>query len=154
MNSLRYFIALCGSIIQIKCGQGTTTFVGSKNQPNETLPEVATGNLPSRKNICGLNTPCTSHAGGVWECQFRTVRNVLNSALCLSPVRLNDSSLTASLYEATNIVNSQSREFGTTPNQLITLKATSALTPPGKFARKDFSISIFYYFLFPVFMLS
>lgn len=94
-----------------------------------------------------FNTPHASHAGGVWERQIRTVRNVLNSTLSLSPGELNDASLRTLLYEVMAIVNSCPLTMDNlngpnsleplTPNHLITMKATNALPPPGKFGRED-----------------
>lgn len=52
-----------------------------------------------------MNTPHSSHAGGVWERQIRTVRGVLSTVLTCSTGRLDDTSLRTFLYEAMSIVN-------------------------------------------------
>lgn len=89
----------------------------------------------------------SSHAGGVWECQIKTVRSVLNSTLSLSHGRLNDASLRTPLYEAMAIVNSRPLTVDNlnspdnlqplTPNHLINMKSSTALPPPGTFPRED-----------------
>lgn len=91
--------------------------------------------------------PHASHAGGLWECQIRTVRSVLNAILALHPGRLDDPSLRAFLYEAMAIVNNRPLAVDCltdlqnprpiTPNHLLTLKSTTVLPPPGKFVRED-----------------
>ncbi|XP_054872902.1 uncharacterized protein LOC111584426 [Amphiprion ocellaris] len=150
INGLRCFIALRGSVREIKCDQGTN-FVGAKNELNAALQEVDAERLATflAKKQCDFvfNAPHASHAGGVWERQIRTVRNVLKSTLSLSPGRLNDASLRTLLYEVAAIVNSRPLTTDNlddpnsleplTPNHLITMKATTALPVPGKFVRED-----------------
>ena len=150
INGLRCFIALRGSVRQIKCDQGTN-FVGAKNELNAALHEVDAERLATflAEKQCDFvfNAPHASHAGGVWERQIRTVRNVLNTTLSLAPGRLNDTSLRTLLYEAAAIVNSRPLTTDNlndpnsleplTPNHLITMKASTALPPPGKFVRED-----------------
>jgi len=55
-----------------------------------------------------FNAASSSHAGGVWERQIRSIRNVLNSTIALCPGRLDDASLICLFYEAMLIVNSRS----------------------------------------------
>lgn len=54
-----------------------------------------------------FNAPSASHAGGVWERQIRTVKNVLNATLMQGAGRLDDASLRTLFYEAMAIVNSR-----------------------------------------------
>ena len=105
------------------------------------------------KNQCELvwelvfNTPHASHRGGVWERQIRTVKNVLRSTIDLCPSRLDDASLRTLMYEAMAIVNSRPltpvetsdpcSEPPITPNQLITMKTSTPLPPPGQFVKED-----------------
>lgn len=92
-----------------------------------------------------FNPPCSSHAGGVWERQIRTARNVLNSTIGLCPGRLDDVALRTLSYEAMLIVNSRpltavSSAPGDellTPNHLVIMKAASPLPPPGKFVKEE-----------------
>lgn len=53
-----------------------------------------------------MDAPHSSHVGGVWERQIKTVRNVLHSTLSLSSGRLSVASLQTFLDEAMAIVNS------------------------------------------------
>ncbi|XP_032363653.1 uncharacterized protein LOC116677092 [Etheostoma spectabile] len=150
INGLRCFIAVRGAVRQIQCDQGTN-FVGAKNEFKAALQELDTqrlGMFLSQKQ-CDfvMNAPHSSHAGGVWERQIKTVRSVLNSTLSLSHGRLNDASLRTLLYEAMSIVNSRPLTVDNlnspdsleplTPNHLIHMKSSTALPPPGTFPRED-----------------
>ncbi|XP_028858353.1 uncharacterized protein LOC114803153 [Denticeps clupeoides] len=150
INGLRCFIAIRGSVRQIKCDQGTN-FIGAKNELNTAQSGMDADRLKTflAEKQCDfiLNTPHASHAGGVWERQIRTVRNVLNATLALTPGRLTDSSLRTFFYEAAAIVNSrplttdnlndpQSLE-PLTPNHLVTMKTSTAPPPPGRFVKAD-----------------
>ncbi len=150
INGLRCFIALRGSVRQIKCDQGTN-FVGAKNELKAAQGEIDTDKLTTflTEKQCDfvLNTPHASHSGGVWERQIRTVRNVLNATLALTPGRLTDSSLRTFLYEAAAIVNSRPLTTDSlndpnsleplTPNHLVTMKTSTPLPPPGQFVKED-----------------
>ena len=150
INGLRCFIAIRGAVRQIKSDQGSN-FLGAKNELKEALKEVDIDKLAIflSENQCDfiMNAPGSSHVGGVWERQIRTVRSVLNSTLSLSPGNLDDASLRAFFYEAMTIVNSRPLTVENlndpnsleplTPNQLLTMKSTPALPPPGKFIRED-----------------
>lgn len=54
-----------------------------------------------------MNLPHSSHMGGVWERQIRTVRSVLTSILDQSSTRLDSSSLRTFFYEVMATVNSR-----------------------------------------------
>ncbi|XP_026015330.1 uncharacterized protein LOC113016608 [Astatotilapia calliptera] len=147
---LRCFIAIRGAVRQIKSDQGSN-FLGAKNELQEALTELDGDKLTNflSKKQCDfiLNAPGSSHVGGLWERQIRTVRSVLNATLGLSPGNLPDASLRAFFYEAMTIVNSRPLTIENlhdpnsleplTPNHLLTLKSTMALPPPGKFIRED-----------------
>ncbi|XP_030208539.1 uncharacterized protein LOC115556311 [Gadus morhua] len=150
INGLRCFIAMRGAVRQIKSDQGSN-FVGAKNELKEALKEVDADRLAvflaeKQCDFC-MNAPYSSHVGGVWERQIRTVRSVLRSTLALSSGRLNDASLRAFLYEAMAIVNSRPLTVDNlsdphsleplTPNHLLTMKTVRALPPPGEFVRED-----------------
>jgi len=148
INGLRCFIALRGAVRQIRCDQGSN-FVGAKNE----MATAANGMNTDRIAACLLeqncdfifNAPCASHAGGAWERQIRTIRNVLNSTFALGQGTLDDSSLRTFLYEAMAVVNSRPlvamssdpSEEPPTPNHLITMKAAAPLPPPGHFVKED-----------------
>ncbi|XP_065115485.1 uncharacterized protein [Paramisgurnus dabryanus] len=150
INGLRCFIALRGAVREIKCDQGTN-FVGAKNELKNALKEIdedrLTVFLAEKQCDFVLNAPHSSHAGGIWERQIRTVRNVLRSTLSLSSDRLDDASLRTFFYEAMAIVNSRPLSVDNlndpnslaplTPNNLLTMKSIPALPPPGRFLRED-----------------
>ncbi|XP_065097354.2 uncharacterized protein [Paramisgurnus dabryanus] len=150
INGLRCFIAIRGSVRQIKSDQGSN-FVGAKNEFRDALKEVDADRLAvflaNKQCDFIMNAPHASHAGGVWERHIRTVRSVLRSTLALSSGRLNDASLRAFFYEAMAIVNSRPLTVDNlsdphsleplTPNHLLTMKSVQALPPPGEFVRED-----------------
>nr|XP_017209156.1 uncharacterized protein LOC101887079 [Danio rerio] len=150
INGLRCFIALRGAVHQIRCDQGSN-FIGARNEFTKAMEEIDTNRLVTflAEKQCDFvfNAPHSSHTGGVWERQIRTVRSVLRSTLSQSSGRLDDSSLRTFFYEAMSIVNSRpltvdsltdpSSPEPLTPNHLLTLKPTQALPPPGKFVRED-----------------
>lgn len=150
INGLRCFIAIRGAVRQIKSDQGSN-FVGAKNEFKGALQEVDTDILTTflAGQQCDLvmNAPHSSHVGGVWERQIRTVRNILQSTLFLSSGRLDDSSLRTFFYEAMAIVNNRPLTTDNlndpnslepiTPNHLLTTKSTLALPPPGTFVKED-----------------
>ncbi|KAG7453482.1 hypothetical protein JOB18_018614 [Solea senegalensis] len=150
INGLRCFIAIRGAVRQLKSDQGSN-FIGAKNELNEALKQVDTNRLTTfladRQCDFSMNAPHSSHVGGVWERQIRTVKNVLRSTLSLSPGRLDDSSLRTFFYEAMAIVNSRPLTVDNlsdpkspeplTPNHLLTMKSITALPPPGRFIRED-----------------
>ncbi|XP_038070490.1 uncharacterized protein LOC119739571 [Patiria miniata] len=153
INSLRCFIALRGPVQQLRSDQGSN-FVGAKNEFREALKELdmerVQGFLAKRQCQFVMNAPHSSHVGGVWERQIKTVRSVLSSIIQQSPGRLDAATLRTFLYEAMAIVNS--RPLTTvnlhdplspeplTPNHLLTMKSTAALPPPGKFVKEDLYI--------------
>lgn len=96
INALRCFIAVRSAVRQIQCDQGTN-FVGAKNEFKTALQELDTQRLSTflSQNQCDfvMNAPHSSHAGGVWERQIKTVKSVLSSTLSLCQGRLNDASL-------------------------------------------------------------
>lgn len=150
INALRCFIAIRGSVRQIQCDQGTN-FVGAQNELKAALNGLDTQRLSTylSQKQCDfvMNAPHSSHAGGVWERQIKTVRSVLNTTLSLAHGRLNDASLRTLFYEAMAIVNSRPLTVDNlnnpdsleplTPNHLLHMKSSAALPPPGAFPKED-----------------
>lgn len=150
INALRCFISLRGAVPQLHCDHGTN-FVGARNELIEALKQCDITQLEvylaDKQCKFIFNAPAVSHAGGVWERQIRTVRNVLNATLSLCPGRLDDVSLRTLFNEVMAIINS--RPLNTdgindpasleplTPNHLILMKSKVALPPPGKFVKED-----------------
>lgn len=84
--------------------------------------------------------------GGVWERQIRTIRQVLAGILCEHGERLDSESFQTLLCEVEAIVNSRpitvvSNDAGDlqplSPNNLLTMKSSIILPPPGNFQRED-----------------
>ena len=73
------------------------TLLVQKNELDSSMTEVQTGRIASylleRQCAFIFNVPCSSHVGGVWERQIKTIKNVLNSTLAMCPGRMDDSSL-------------------------------------------------------------
>lgn len=150
INRLRCFIAIRGAVRQIKSDQGSN-FVGAKNELKDTLKEVNAVRLAAflADKQCDfvMNAPNSSHVGGVWERQIRTMRSILSSTLALSTCRLNDMSLWTFLNEVVAIVNSRALTVNNlndphslkplTPNHLLTMISAKVFTPPGEFVRED-----------------
>jgi hypothetical protein len=83
--------------------------------------------------------------GGVWERQIRTIRQVLAGILHEHGERLGDESFQTLLCEVEAIVNSRPITFVSndaddlqplSPNNLLTMKSTIILPPPGNFQRE------------------
>lgn len=146
INALRSFIALRGSVRQIRCDQGSN-FIGARHEFAEAMKEMDGENLKKIGCEFVMNTPSASHKGGVWERQIRTVRNVLASVLDQAVKRLDSSSLRTFLYEVMAIVNSRpltsehlhnpSGPEPLTPNHILTMKSSIIPPPPGKFIKED-----------------
>ena len=146
INALRSFIAIRGAVRQIRCDQGTN-FVGARREFAEAFREMDQEELKERGCEFIFNTPSSSHMGGVWERQIRTIRSVLMSILEESAKQLDSSSLRTFLYEVmavvnsrlltTDILNDSSSPEPLTPNHILTMKSTIISPPPGKFVRED-----------------
>ena len=86
-----------GAVRQIRSDQGTN-FVGASNELTKALKEMDKDTVASylAEKQCEqftTNVPDTSHMGGVWERQIRTVRGVLSWVLSKSAGRVDDASL-------------------------------------------------------------
>ena len=92
------------------------------------------------------NPPHSSHFGGVWERQIRSVRSVLLAVFKDHSAQLNDESFRTVLAEAECIMNSRPLSVGDLndpssvticPNSLLTMKTKIVLPPPGNFQKAD-----------------
>ncbi|XP_056603346.1 uncharacterized protein LOC130420207 isoform X2 [Triplophysa dalaica] len=146
LNALRCFIAIRGNVSQLRSDQGTN-FVGARNEFQELMKGMDQERVKELGCNFFMNTPASSHMGGVWERQIRTVRNVLTAILDQSSGRLDSSSLRTFLYEVMAIVNSRplttehlNDPLGPeplTPNHILTMKSSIIAPPPGEFVRED-----------------
>lgn len=90
-----------------------------------------------------MNVLSSSHMGGVWERQIRTVRSVLSPLLQNNGLQLDDESLRTLMCEVEAIINSRPLTVdllndpgslsALTPNHLLTMKTKVVLSPPGVF---------------------
>jgi hypothetical protein len=153
IDALRRFVNRRGKVRELRSDQGTN-FVGAKNELRLALDELDYKRIHEYllKNDCdwiefNMNTPKSSHMGGIWERPIRTVRSVLARLLHELGTQIDDESLRTLFTEAENIINSRpltvedlsDPESPTpfTPSQLLTMKSTVVLSPPGNFERPD-----------------
>ncbi len=152
INALRRLIAIRGPIRLLRSDRGTN-FVGAMNEQTRELEAMKNEKLRQFLLHHGadiefrMNFPSSSHMGGVWERQIRTVRSVLTPMLARSGSQLDDDSLRTLFYEVMNIVNNRPLTTDTlsdesspaplTPNHLLTSKTSIVLPPPTDFQEAD-----------------
>ena len=149
LNALRHFIARCGPVREIRCDNGTN-FVGAERELREALDEMnhdeLTEKLRQQQIDWKFNPPAASHMGGVWERQIRTIRRILATLLNEHTGRLDDESLHTLLCEVESIINSRpltvissdvKDPLPLSPSQILTMKTSVVLPPPGQFQRND-----------------
>ena len=153
INALRRFVSVRGPIRQLRSDRGTN-FVGAENELAKAWKEMDHERVKNKllQEECDyfdftFNFPSSSHMGGVWERQIRSVRRVLEALLYQNGQQLDDDGLRTLLCEAAAIVNSRplSVDFlndpnspePLTPNHLLTQKSNVILPPPGSFPRED-----------------
>lgn len=153
MNAYRRFVGRRGPVRQMRSDQGTN-FVGARNKLQQAHFEMDLEKLRTQllKGNCDwveykMNFPHSSHMGGAWERQIRTVRNVLTALLSSHGSQLDDESLAICLTEAEAIINCRPLTVDDltspeclqllSPSQLLTLKSNVVVPPPGSFQRAD-----------------
>ena len=153
INAYRRFVSRRGPVRQLRSDQGSN-FVGARRELAKTLNEMDQEAIKTKllEDSCDwfsfrMNTPASSHMGGVWERQIRSVRNVLSSLLEDNGRQLDDESLRTLMCEAEAIVNSRPLTVHNlndpdslnplTPNHLLTMKTKVLLSPPGVFQSAD-----------------
>ncbi len=150
LNGLRCLIAIRGPVRTLFSDRGTN-FVGACNELKSAFREIDDERIKSflLENRCDfeMNTPSSSHMGGTWERQIRTVRSTLQALLQGHGCRLDSATLRTFMYEAMAIVNSRPLGLETlndpcslspiTPNHLLTMKSQIVVPPPGNFDIQD-----------------
>ena len=113
INALRRFVSLRGPIRELRSDRGTN-FVGAERELAEAISEMDENQIQQfmLQEGCDyfsfkMNVPSASHMGGIWECQIRSVRNVLSSLLFHHGLQLDDESLRTFMCETAAIVNSR-----------------------------------------------
>ena len=153
INALRRFVNCRGKLRELRSDRGTN-FVAAKNELASALHELNRDRIHIylSENDCdwtefNMNTPKSSHIGGIWERLIKTVRSVLAGLLQEMGTQLEDESLRILFTEAENIINSRPLAIEDqsdaespaplTPNQLLTMKSSVVLPPPSNFQRPD-----------------
>ena len=153
INALRRFICRRGSIRQLRSDQGTN-FIGAKHELKAAVAELDHQRIKAEllQENCDwftftMNVPSSSHMGGVWEQQIRTVRSVLSPLLQNNGLQLDDESLRTLMCEmeaisnsrplTVDLVNDPGSLSPLTPNHLLTMKTKVVLSPPGVFPSAD-----------------
>ena len=143
--ALRRFLARHGTVSTLRLDNGTNQFCKAyREMDHEKIGDFLLGEK------CDwirweMNVPEASHAGGVWERQIRSVRNVLSSILHDHSSTLTGEAFYTLLTEAELIVNSRPltsdandpTAAALSPIQLLTLKSKVVLPPPGEFQKED-----------------
>ena len=111
--ALHRFLARRGSVQSIWSDNGTY-FVCANNELHKALKEMH--NLKIKNYLQGNGTdwilwhenpPRASHMGGVWECQIRTARGILEELLKTHGQSLNDEALRTLMAKVESIINSR-----------------------------------------------
>lgn len=145
INALRRFIARRGQVKSVYCDRGTN-FIGAERELREAIDHWDQGLINQsllRKGIdWHFNPPYSSHFGGIWERQIRTVRKVLNGIM--KEQTLNDDGLNTLMCEVESIINSRPLTtvssdsqscIPLTPNHLLTFRNSSFAI--GEFNSRD-----------------
>jgi len=149
LNVLRRFIARHGPVHEIRSDNGTN-FVGAKRELSQAVNkmdhEEITEKLRQQQIDWKFNPPAVSHMGGVWERQIRTARRILDTLLHEHGSRLDDDSLQTLMCEVEAMINSRpltaissdaKDPVPLSPNQILTMKTSIVIPPPGKFQCND-----------------
>ena len=150
VNSLRRFISRRGPVRYIVSDNGTN-LVSGQREVKESIQcwnEASIGKFCRQLNIdWSFNPPHSSHYGGVYEREIRTIRKVFNSLICEleNKISLNDEMLVTLFCEIENILNSRplnavSNDVNDlevlTPNHILRLNYDICF-PPGIFDKDD-----------------
>ena len=150
--ALRRFIGRRGNIRLLRSDNGTN-FVGTERELRKSIEDMDHKKIQTYLHELGAdwewkyNPPASSHMGGVWERQVRSIRTILSSLLKTHGSSLNDESLHTLMIEAEAIVNSRPLTVDTlsdatsptplAPVNLLTMKSKVVLPPPGEFPKED-----------------
>jgi hypothetical protein len=146
INALRCLIAIRGQVTTLVSDQGTN-FKGAQHELKAALDEMDDNKLKaflSNQMIdFKYNAPTASHAGGVWERLVRIIRSILVTLLSKLIHPPDSATLRVFLYEAMAIINGRPLTQHTlhdpmslkplTPNDILLMKTTVLVPPPGKF---------------------
>ena len=152
IQALRRFSCRRGPVRQMISDNGTN-FIGADNIFKKAYKDMDHSKI--KDYLCSKscdwiiwkrNPPSSSHMGGVWERQIRSVRSVLSALLKEHSSLLDDEAFRTLLAEAECIVNSRPltvedmddpTSVPISPNSILTMKTKVLLPPPGVFQRAD-----------------
>ena len=150
----RRFMARRGAVRSI-WSDNETNFVGTRNELQQVFKEMNHNKIKNFVPENGAdwidwhhNPPAASHMGCVRGRQIRTVGNILEGLLRTHSLSLNGESLRTLMTEVELIVNSRPLTVETlndrnslapiSPSNLLTLKSSLVMPPPGEFSPPDF----------------
>ena len=131
-----------------------SNFVGAEQELLKTFSEMDHNKIKNFLQDHGgdwttwkRNPPAASYMGGIWECQIRSARAILNSILQTHGHSLDEESLQTLMTETEAIVNSRPLTVETindgqspmpiSPNNILTMKTKVVMPPPGVFQKPD-----------------
>lgn len=150
INALRRFIALRGSVKEIRSDRGTN-FVGSVDHLDVNSINVEEGPvhnfLEDKQTVWIFNPPHSSHMGGIWERMIGITRRILDSMILeVQSKDLTHEVLTTFLAEVCAIVNGRpivpvssdpESPLILSPAMILTQKSGCYPAPIGTFDMKD-----------------
>lgn len=152
INALRRFTAIRGPVRTLRSDRGTN-FVGAERELKASLTDLDQTRIKTflLDQGCDLvsfnmNTPASSHMGGVWERHIRTIRSILSALMHQMSMQLDDEGFRTLMWEVAAIINSRPLTVEAlndhtleplSPNQLLTMKSKVILAPPGDFQKTD-----------------
>ncbi|XP_066928182.1 uncharacterized protein [Clytia hemisphaerica] len=149
IQGLRRLISRRGNVRVLRSDRGTN-FVGADNELQALFSQMDHDRIQSFMQINGgdwlvwkFNPPKSSHMGGVWERQIRSVRSILCNLMDHHGDCVDDESFRTFLCEAECTVNSRPLTYDSigdpqspipiSPITLLTGKSQLVLPPPGNF---------------------
>ena len=149
IQALRRLISRRGNVSILRSDRGTN-FIGADRELRMLFNEMDHHRIQRFMQTSGgdwlvwkFNPPKSSHMGGIWERQIRSVRGILTHLMANHGDMLNDECFRTFLCEAECIVNSRPLTYETlgdaqsplpiSPMNLLTLKSQIVLPPPGTF---------------------
>ena len=150
IQGLRRLISRRGNVRILRSDRGTN-FVGANNELQALFNQMDHDRIRLFMQTNGgdwliwkFNPPKSSHMGGVWERQIRSVRSILTNLMDHHGDCVDDESFRTFLCEAECIVNSRPLTYENigdpqsllpiSPMTLLTGKSQLVLPPPGDFS--------------------
>lgn len=149
MSAMRRMVARRGHVMEVVSDNGTN-FTGVARELQQELKDMVESEmkdvLMKEKISWTFIPPHSPHAGGIWERQIRTIKEVLAKMLWEFGMRLDDEILHTLLCEVELVMNSRpltrlsadpTDPPPITANQILTMRTDLARAPPGAFGDVD-----------------